>query len=155
MAASYRDPPPQPQEDAYRAVWKGAVGEDEKRAIELASTRKGAFVEELWAQRQREHADRLVQIRRQTGNKWIRDMLQKGFDGGGDDCWGFVCFRTGGYDDGDGGGRAKARGSREGSESAWEQFQKYYWQTAETVLLEWGSGDRVEAGEVHWCRAYA
>lgn len=131
------------------------MGEDEKRAIELASTRKGAFVEELWAQRQREHADRLVQIRRQTGNKWIRDMLQKGFDGGGDDCWGFVCFRTGGYDDGDGGGRAKARGSREGSESAWEQFQKYYWQTAETVLLEWGSGDRVEAGEVHWCRAYA
>lgn len=143
--ATYRGPPPQPQEDAYWAVRNGALGGDEKRAFELALARKQAFDDELLARRQREHADTLLQIRRRTGTKWIRDMLQKGFDGGAHDCWGFVCFRTGGYSDGDGDGdgRAKERGSVEGSESAWEQFQKYYWQTAETVLLEWGSGDRL------------
>lgn len=118
--------------DAYKAVLAGAISDREKRAIKAAGKREKVLLDEEDADRERYYAEERLRAKRQTGTRWIRDMLRKGFDRGGD-CWGFVCFRTGGY----GGGKDK------GGDSAWARFQKYYWQTAETVLLEWGSGDRL------------
>ncbi|OIW33006.1 hypothetical protein CONLIGDRAFT_676821 [Coniochaeta ligniaria NRRL 30616] len=133
LEASYREPPAQPYHDAYKAVWAGAIGDQEKRAIEAAGVRERVFMDEEAADWQRFVAEERLRAKRRTGTRWIRDMLRKGFDRGCD-CWGFVCFRTGGYDDGD---------KDAGGDSAWARFQEYYWQTAETVLLEWGSGDRL------------
>ncbi|KAK3941483.1 hypothetical protein QBC46DRAFT_353322 [Diplogelasinospora grovesii] len=129
-------------EDAYWAVWAAAISDDEKRAVQVARVRMAALRAEARFERERHYAGEVLRIKRELGTRWIKDMLQEGFDGdGGGDCWGFVCFRTGGYHHH--GNGDEEEGDDDAAACCWERFQKYYWQTGETVVLEWGSGDRL------------
>ncbi|KAK3934018.1 hypothetical protein QBC46DRAFT_429447, partial [Diplogelasinospora grovesii] len=101
-------------EDAYWAVWAATISDDEKRAVQVARVRLAALRAEERFERERHYAGE-----------------------------GFVCFWTGGYHHHGNGGEEEGDDDDDAAAACWERFQKYYWQTGETVVLEWGSGDRL------------
>jgi len=68
----------------------------------------------------------LLRTRRlEQGTPWMKDMLRDGLLEGAE-CWGFVVFRTGCYD--------------EEGESLWQTFRQHLEKVAQTSILHWNGG---------------
>ncbi|KAH8887927.1 hypothetical protein GQ53DRAFT_749574 [Thozetella sp. PMI_491] len=111
------------QDQAWDALL-GIASEDMKQADQAARMRLLAIErtineeqKRLWKEREREQGLR-------QGTPWMKDMLAAGLLEDGADCWGYVVFRTGCYDD----------------DAAWGRFQAYFYQAGEATVLHWNSG---------------
>ncbi|KAH8894261.1 hypothetical protein GQ53DRAFT_839891 [Thozetella sp. PMI_491] len=101
-----------------------ASSEDTKQALQAAHSRLAAIQhaeDEAYKSRWAEHEG---ERRLREGTAWIRGMLKTGLLENGKDCWGFVVFRTGCYDD----------------DAAWEHFQACFSQTGETAVMWFNLG---------------
>ncbi|KAB5555049.1 hypothetical protein GE09DRAFT_1222509 [Coniochaeta sp. 2T2.1] len=89
-------PLPPPTSDSLdlatrKAFWAAAIGEDEKRAKVAALKRVRVLLDEKAADNERQHVERMVQVKRRTGTRWIPETVV--LEGGsGDQLWPY--FRT-------------------------------------------------------------